>query len=372
MRRAIGRVRVVEVAQERLEAGRREQGGRLLGKRRGNLPLPRLHEHANAEPLRLDGIGRGGGIFLKRHQVVGSAEACDQDTFAVEHQLHLMPFVHASGGIQVRAVQPYLEVVFTIDGKCVPRGHAAKRAQREALEVLVLRQVLADRVRVAANADAGIADRDRADLPRGGEIRLQQRRRTAKRVGHVVESIRGIIRRKEQRDVDVESQQIPDRVRVLGPVEPVQHGPSGIRMRVRGGIELFLEPVDGVVIRRAIGTTGAERWHRAHSQLPHDFLPRFSVVGYVRQVEALDRQPARPEALTVTGNAVVAQRRFRARRRRGRGGARPDRGDQDARNGQGGNTRADAAHAAGIVQFLRVHSAALDWPAHLISATLRA
>ena len=71
-----------------------------------------------------------------------------------------------------------------------------------------------------------IADRDRTDLARGGEIRLQQRRGAALSIGDVVEPERRDVRRQQRRDVDVECEQIADGVGILGAVQSTQDRPS--------------------------------------------------------------------------------------------------------------------------------------------------
>ena len=106
------------------------------------------------------------------------------------------------------------KLVLAIDRKGVRRAHPAHRAERHALELLPLRQVLPYGVGLAAGADARVADGHRADLARRGEIRLQQRRRAALRVGDVVEAERRVVGRQQRRHVHVEPQQIADGVGV--------------------------------------------------------------------------------------------------------------------------------------------------------------
>ena len=54
------------------------------------------------------------------------------------------------------------------------------------------------------------------------KVRLQQRGRAAERVGDVVEPVRRVVRRKQRGDIDVQTEQIADRVRILRAVQPVQ------------------------------------------------------------------------------------------------------------------------------------------------------
>ena len=56
-----------------------------------------------------------------------------------------------------------------------------------------------------------IADGHRADLLGGGDVALEQHRRHAQHVGHVVEAEARVVGRQQRRGVDVERQQIADR-----------------------------------------------------------------------------------------------------------------------------------------------------------------
>ena len=67
----------------------------------------------------------------------------------------------------------------------------------------------------------GIADRQRADALRRGEIPLEQQRRRPQRRGDVVEAEVAAVARQQRGDVDVERQQIANRVAVLGAVQPM-------------------------------------------------------------------------------------------------------------------------------------------------------
>ena len=98
---------------------------------------------------------------------------------------------------------------------------------------------------------ARIADCQRADRRRGGEVALLQRRRHAEHVRHVVEAERRVVWRQQQRRINVQVQQIANRVCVLGAVQAMQHRPAGIRRARSHAIELAFEPArKGVEDRR--------------------------------------------------------------------------------------------------------------------------
>ena len=102
------------------------------------------------------------------------------------------------------------------------------RSERQSLEMLVLRQILADAIGFAHRPARWIADRQGADLCRGRQIALLQRRRHAQHVGDVVEPVSGVVGRQQRRCVDLQREQIANGVGVLGAVHAPQHRPAGV------------------------------------------------------------------------------------------------------------------------------------------------
>ena len=113
-----------------------------------------------------------------------------QDALAVDGELDLLRILEATHRAQVRAIEADLEVVLGIQRKGVRGAEPADRSQRQSFEVNVLREILACGVGAAADADARVADSDRADPARRGEVRLQQCRRAALSIRDVVETER--------------------------------------------------------------------------------------------------------------------------------------------------------------------------------------
>ena len=97
---------------------------------------------------------------------------------------------------------------------------AAARAERQALDVKLLRARIADRVRRADRARG-------AALPTACALRLRAALKnwsmndgdTVQRVRDVVEAVLGAVDGQQRRGVDVEREQIADRVRVLRAVQ---------------------------------------------------------------------------------------------------------------------------------------------------------
>ena len=79
-----------------------------------------------------------------------------------------------------------------------------------------------------------------------------------------------------------------------------------LRVAVDGDFEICRQRVG----RRRIGARRAGRRHRARAQLADDFFPGFGVRGNVCEVRAGEGQPAGFEAIVVTGDAVLVDRRL--------------------------------------------------------------
>ena len=71
-------------------------------------------------------------------------------------------------------------------------------------------------------------------------------------------------------DVDVESQQIADRVGVLGAIQPVQQRAARIRRGGRRAVDAGFERRRERVIARLVGTPRAQRGHRPRVELADD------------------------------------------------------------------------------------------------------
>ena len=203
----------------------------LLDERRADRVRPGLHGHSDR-----------GAVF---DLVVG--ELGEQDALPVERHLELLGLAqvgaeHAAAALdEIRAND-----VLRVDGEVVRERSAAARAERHAGQVLVLRQVAADEVFLLAIRHRRVADREPADLARGRDVALEQHRRNAERARDVVEAEARVVRRQQRRCVDLERQQIADRIRVLGAIDAMQRRAAGVRlalaaMRVELGLEVRQE-----------------------------------------------------------------------------------------------------------------------------------
>ena len=229
-----------------------------------------------------------------------SADGFKQHALPVHRDFELVRALEADKAVGVRAQEGDLEGVFAVEGEHVGHAQATKRSKRQALDVLVLRPVLPDEIRLRAGADARLAHGERADALSRRDIAFDEHRRQSEHVGHVVEAEGGIIGRQEPRDVDLHIQQIANRVGVFSPVQAMDERLAGIGMDGRGAIELRLEP-GGQALDARLVPADAWRGHRASAQLANDFFPEFTVGCNGRKVLALEHQPGGFQTGAVAG-----------------------------------------------------------------------
>ena len=140
------------------------------------------------------------------------------------------------------AHEPAEQLVLAVGREHVPHHAAAARAERQPVDVpFWLKSRLIEYSAVPA-LHLGIADRQRADALRGGEVAVEQQRRRAQRRGDVVEAEVAAVVRQQRGHVDVERQQIADRVAVLGAVQAVDDVAAGRAAPGPGAIERFGQP----------------------------------------------------------------------------------------------------------------------------------
>ena len=126
----------------------------------------------------------------------------------------------------------HLERVLPVHRELMLDEDAAAGAERQPLDVVVLRRV-GRHLEHLLRRRAHVAHREPADLARGGEVGLHQRRRHRQRAGDVVEAARRVVGGQERAGVHLERQQIANRVGVFGAVQAVQARRRQVRGRRR-------------------------------------------------------------------------------------------------------------------------------------------
>ena len=152
-------------------------------------------------------------------------------------------------------------------------------------------------------------------------------RRHAQHAGDVVKAVAGVVSRQEVGDVDIEVQQVPDDVVVLGPAESVQRlGATGVRVGDRRAVKLGLEPGPQRVVGRLVWPGARLRRHGAGSQLADHLLPDLGRAGDVGEVESCQRESPGAEPVVVAGDAVLVKQRALGCHSDGRGTGLPSGG----------------------------------------------
>ena len=172
---------------------------------------------------------------------------------AVDDQLELL-----AGNEAADAEVLDRELVLAVGREVVAHQHAAARAERQPLDVLVLRRV-AGREVGGFDRRLPVADGHAGDARRGRRIGLEQRRRDRQRARRCCRSRARIVGRQKRRDVDLEVQQVANGVRVLGPVQAMQDDGAGIDARRGVAIDLRFQPVAQPLVlgqRTAARTSG--------------------------------------------------------------------------------------------------------------------
>ena len=293
----------------------------VLDERRGHLVHARRHGDAHAPVLvevppvaRLLGGVRSGpehGPFfgvIVRIRLAGEREP--RDRLAVEQDLQLVRLVVARNVVRDVEGQLGPNDVLAVLREVVPDQRAAARAQRQPLEVPLLRKVRRQVIDLDGGRRRRAPDRRAADLARRGQVAVDERRRHPEGGRDVVEPVARVVGREQLRRIDLNGQQVADRVGVLGAVQAMEHRrPAGVGVERGRAVEPGLEPAREPVVRLAIRTRPPHRGHEAGPQLAHHLLPHLGTRRHVVHVQEVQRQAGGLEGLVVAGDAVAVEQR---------------------------------------------------------------
>src|SRR5262245_1257305 len=269
-----------------------------------------------AELKRLENLLGALVAALLRH--LRSAYGRGPDAIAVDADVELLRLGSQTHDAAVGAalVQAQLELVVAVDRKVVLDRQPAARSPRQILaEAASLIAIGRHEERLGRRRAAHVAERDLADLRRRTQVPLGENRRQRQRVGVVVEPVSRVVGGQERRRVDLEPEQIADRVAVLHPVEAMQRRAAGIRVLGGRAIEVGLERRRHAVSGDLVGTRTSDRRHRARPHLADDFLQHLGVLAGLRQIDLVERETGGLEARVMTGDAVLVEHGSRRRRR---------------------------------------------------------
>ena len=221
-------------------------------------------------------VARRRRVQVVRLLVLRAAEAGEVDALAVERDLEIVRDFEAADDVDGLAVQPRLDDVLAIDREGVADQDAAARADRQALDVIVLRQVRPRRGTFRPSASPSYCPRPGrrpSRRPRDTAPSASARRPARRRC------CRSRTRCRRRAEAMATSTSSASRSRMALPysarfrrwrtVRP------GIRMRGRERINRRLEIRGKPVERRLVRARHADRRHHAAAHLPNHFLPRF-------------------------------------------------------------------------------------------------
>ena len=159
-------------------------------------------------------------------------------------------------------------------GEVVLHQHAAARAERQPFDVLVLRKIGPNAIGGRRRRDVHVAHGLPADVPGSRQIALHQRRRHAQDVGDVVEAAALVVGGQQSGRIHVQSQQVVDRIGILGAIQPMHGGVSGIRFGGGRAIERSLQKRCQRVGRWSVRPRHSLRRHGARCAACESPFPR--------------------------------------------------------------------------------------------------
>ena len=212
-------------------------------------------------------------------------------------------------------------------------GHdePAAGAKRQTLDMGVLDEAGRRPIDDGLRQHRQIADGAPADLHRRRDVAFDQRRRHGQDTGDVVETVGGVVGRQQRLDVDLEREQVADRVRVLAAIEPVQRWRTRVRGDCRRGVEIGFEEASEPGQRLPVRPRLSGRRHHAGADLAHDRFPGLGVARGRAGIETVERQVAGTIDRVVAVDAVSIDQRATGGFRLGRRARPPDepeRGEQ--------------------------------------------
>ncbi len=143
------------------------------------------------------------------------------------------------------------------------------------------------------------------------------RRRNRKRIGEVVEAaVRGIVAGQQRLHVQIQREQIPNRVVVFGAIQPLHRADAPrIRMRRPRLIHRVLKLRSDRCIGRFIRPRIAQRRHRLRPQLHDHFLDGRRVWPRLRKIQRVQREPRCRSLMVVAIEAIILEELPRGYRR---------------------------------------------------------
>ena len=260
-------------------------------------------------------VGTGGDVdrigpevdAVRIGDVHPAVEVEERRLLAVDRDLDLFPPIRRVQGGTAAAeklagrlvVERDAEAILAVGREGVRHRDAAARAVRGALDLIALRHPARHLVDGLDRAGRGVARREPADLAGRAEIAVHQRRRQHLNIGDVVEVGALGVERQIVARVDVETQQVTNRPRVLGAVQTLKA--AAARIGIGGGrrVQARLELRGEACQSRFLWPPDAGRRHQAGPQLADHALGHLGLLDGHGDLERRERQVPGAEPVVV-------------------------------------------------------------------------
>ncbi len=236
--------------------------------------------------------------------------ATDGKTFqqlSVEAQLELLWAAHADDVVVDLTPQTNPEGVLAVAREVVTHRQPAPRSEGQVFmhaRVLFQESWHPVHLRGRRRFRRAIAHRHPADVPRRGEIAFEMRRRQRKACGHVVEPVFRFIRQQQRGGIDLQREQVANRVGVFGTIQTVSADASRLRIEIGGRVQRGLQPRGNRIGISHAWPRPVGRRHLARADLVENFLPGLRLPCQRRERVRTQAEATGQRAIVMTRDTV--------------------------------------------------------------------
>ena len=195
-------------------------------------------------------------------------------------------------GARLKPAKADLEHIVRIDREIVLNRETGPRVERQVVADALVAHALERIARRAVDLLVGllrrIADGQPADAARGRQITLDQHGRCRQHGADVVEAVARIVHRQPVAGPDIDGQQVPNGVAVLGAIQPMDGGAAGIGIGRRRLVERRFKKRDhGQRLAARWSDANGGRRHLTRPQLAERLLPDVGALGHAVEPQSL-------------------------------------------------------------------------------------
>jgi hypothetical protein len=231
-------------------------------------------------------------VRVRREVVLVAAGVRQEHAFSVDGDLDLVRELETGHVADDISQQEDVEVVLAVLRKIVTDEESATRAQRKSFDVIGLLGVRRHAIDPLCERRVG-ADGETADLSRSRQVLLEQGRGDLQDAGDVVEAVALVVGRQQLCDVDLQIEQIANRVAIFGAIQSMDWFMARIGTANRLLVERRLETRDKAVEGGRVRTRHALRRHHAATDFANDLFPELRLSGCISGVQTLEDEDHR-------------------------------------------------------------------------------